>query len=80
MIQIILNMSGQYYIANFRDVNLGLSQKSKQNPDEMAHYGPSYLDIHCLQRYMFRSERLKEISCLLILEIGDPRFCLSFVM
>ena len=43
--------------------NRGASQKSKQNgnrvdPDEMAHYEPSHLDLHCLHRYLFWSARL----------------------
>ena len=23
------------------------------DPDEMAHYEPSHLDLHCLQRYLY---------------------------
>ena len=25
----------------------------------MAHYGPSYLDLHCLHRYLFWCAKLK---------------------
>ena len=32
------------------------------DPDEMAHYEPSHLDLHCLQRYMFWSAVLKEFD------------------
>ena len=27
---------------------------SSVDPDEMAHYEPSHLDLHCLHRYMYR--------------------------
>ena len=29
------------------------------DPDEMAHYEPSHLDLHCLQSYLVWSARLK---------------------
>ena len=29
------------------------------DPDEMAHYEPSHLDLHCLQRYLPRSAGMK---------------------
>ena len=29
------------------------------DPDEMAHYEPSHLDLHCLHRYLFRSTSWK---------------------
>ena len=29
------------------------------DPDEMAHYEPSHLELHCLQRYLLWSARLK---------------------
>ena len=43
--------------------NRGLSHKSKQisnsvDPDEMARYEPSHLDLHCLHMYLFWSPRL----------------------
>ena len=31
------------------------------DPDEMAHYEPSHLDLHCLQRYLFWSVGLKVV-------------------
>ena len=31
------------------------------DPDEMAHYEPSHLDLQCLQWYMFCSAGLKEL-------------------
>ena len=34
------------------------------DPDEMAHYEPSHLDLHCLQRFLFCSARLKWFSLL----------------
>ena len=32
------------------------------HPDEMAHYEPFHLDIHCLHRYLFWSTGLKGLS------------------
>ena len=32
---------------------------SRVDPDEMAHYEPSHLDLHCLHRYLFWSTGLK---------------------
>ena len=32
------------------------------DPDEMAHYEPSHLDLHCLQRYPFLSAWLKWLT------------------
>ena len=32
------------------------------DPDEMAHYEPSHLDLHCLQRYLCWSAGMKEVS------------------
>ena len=32
------------------------------DPDEMALYEPSHLDLHCLQWYMFWSARLKVLK------------------
>ena len=32
------------------------------DPDEMAHYEPSHLDLHCLQRYRVRSAGLKGLN------------------
>ena len=29
------------------------------DPDEMAHYEPSHLDLHCLQRYMYWSAGIR---------------------
>ena len=29
------------------------------DPDEMAHYEPSHLDLHCLHRYLYQSTGLK---------------------
>ena len=31
-------------------------------PDEMAHYEPSPLDLHCLLRYLYQSLGLKGLS------------------
>ena len=30
------------------------------DPDEMAHYEPSPLDLHCLHRSLYRSTGLKD--------------------
>ena len=30
------------------------------DPDEMAHYEPSHLDLHCLQKYLYWSIVMKE--------------------
>ena len=32
---------------------------SSADPDEMAHYEPSHLDVHCLHRYLYQSKWLK---------------------
>ena len=32
------------------------------DPDEMAHYKPSHLDLHCLRRYWFWSVRLNGLT------------------
>ena len=40
------------------------------DPDEMAHYEPSHLDLHCLQRYLFQSARLKR------LRLGRKKDCI----
>ena len=32
------------------------------DPDEMAHYEPSHLDLHCLHRYLFWSTGLKGLK------------------
>ena len=32
------------------------------DPDEMAHYEPSHLDLHCLQRYLYWSKGMKELK------------------
>ena len=37
------------------------------DPDEMAHYEPSCLDLHCLQRYLFWSAWLKGLNFLIFL-------------
>ena len=29
------------------------------DPDEMAHYEPSHLDLHCLYRYLYQSTGMK---------------------
>ena len=33
------------------------------DPDEMAPYEPSYLDLHCLNSYPFWSTELKGLKC-----------------
>ena len=33
---------------------------SSVDADEIAHYGPSHLDLHCLHRYLHWSTGLKE--------------------
>ena len=32
---------------------------NSEDPDEMAHYMPFHLDLHCLQRYQYWSAGLK---------------------
>ena len=41
------------------------------DPDEMAYYKPSHLDLHCLQRYMVCSAGIKELT-LVGLEFYSP--------
>ena len=31
------------------------------DPDEMAHYEPSYQDLHSLQRYLYWSAEMKDL-------------------
>ena len=35
---------------------------SSVDPDEMAHYEPSHLDLHCLHWYLYRSTGLTELK------------------
>ena len=35
---------------------------NRLDPDETAHYEPSQLDLHCLQRYIIWSTMLKELK------------------
>ena len=46
-----------------RDIHQKINNRMANNvePDEMAHYEPSYLDLHCLQRYLFWSTGLKRL-------------------
>ena len=32
------------------------------DPDETARYEPSHLDLHCLQRYLYWSARMKRLK------------------
>ena len=32
------------------------------DPDEMAYYGQSHLDLHCLQRYQYWSVGMKALT------------------
>ena len=32
------------------------------DPDETGHYEPSYLDLHCLHKYLYRCTGLKGLS------------------
>ena len=32
------------------------------DPDEMAHYEPSHLDLHCLQRCLYWSVEMKGLT------------------
>ena len=34
---------------------------SNVDPDKMAHYEPSHLDLHCLHSYLYRAERVHHI-------------------
>ena len=37
---------------------------SSVDPDEMAHYEPSHLDLHCLNRYLRRSSVERVNACI----------------
>ena len=39
-----------------------IKMASSVDPDEMAHYVPSHLDLHCLRRYLYRSAGLKGLK------------------
>ena len=41
-------------------------------PDEMAHYEPSQLDLHCLQKYLYWSAWMKGLK---IAEKWNVKFC-----
>ena len=43
---------------------------SSVDPDEMAHYESSYLNLHCLYRYLHQFTVLKSV-CISILLIAD---------
>ena len=43
------------------------------NPDEMAYYAPSDLDLHCLRRYPFWSTKLKG------LKFGKDLLCIHLI-
>ena len=47
------------------DARRGFSLKSETvDPDEMACYEPSHLDLQYLHRYLYWSTWLKELTCL----------------
>ena len=51
-------------------------------PDEMAHYEPSHLDLHCLEKYMFWSYRVERgnkstVECMYITSIIDCKIVFS---
>ena len=41
-----------------RDFSLKYKKRDSVDPDEMAHYKLSHLDLHCLHRYEFWFARL----------------------
>ena len=45
------------------------------DPDETAHYEPSHLDLHCLQKHLSWSTRLKGLACSQIIIV-----CLIFLL
>ena len=66
--------------------NSDVCQKKKKNkkknrmaksvdPNEMACYKPSHLNVHCLLRFSFWSARLKGLACAYML--SDQGLCLS---
>ena len=52
---------------------------SSADPDEMAHYEPSHLDLHCLRRYLYQSKRLKEFRLTGHHPEYHPSLCSPFV-
>ena len=43
------------------------------DPNEMAHYEPSHLDLHCLHRDMFWSVGLKGLNLIFVLLCESQR-------
>ena len=39
-----------------------MTMANNVDPDEMAQYEPFHLDLHCLHRYLFWSDRLKGLT------------------
>ena len=42
-----------YIVANKFQSIINNRMANSEDPDEMAHYEPSHLDLHCLQGYMY---------------------------
>ena len=59
---LILDMSA---VASRVSVKIKNRMADSVDPDEMAHYEPSHLDLHCLYRYLFWSARLKGLQMIL---------------
>ena len=59
-------------IAVDRAISQEQTDKNYVNPDEMAHYELSYLDVHCLKssHSACRIERVKSSNTVIILSIG----------
>ena len=46
------------------------------DPDEMAHNATSHLDLHCLQKYLSLSTRLKNLSLCVYLIFDIVKDCI----
>ena len=46
--------------------------RNSVDPDEIARYEPSNLDLHCLQRYLYWSAGIEELKCDLSRETAFP--------
>ena len=64
-------------VANRGLVKINNRIANSVDPDETAHYEPSHLDLHCLQRYLYWSVEMKGLRDRFLL-VSD-RWCSTVV-
>ena len=53
---------GKFIVANWVQSKINNRMANSGGPDETAHYEPSHLDLHCLQRYLNGPVEMKGLS------------------